>query len=276
MRRLAWLGWSIALVCALCALMASSAAAEESTYEHEYNHALALGIRGYMYAQPLLDAERIYKTVTSVTVPGTEGEAPVNQFSHFQGLATTKEGCVVAPNDDTVYADGWMKLKPQPVVLHVPEAERFDVVELASPWTENFANIGTEASGVHPPGTYLVVGPGTDEGLEEVEGLKVIHSPYDRVYLIGRVLVESPADTPNAVAIEDEMKMVPLNDYKKYGLAYEPPPPKTEVTKTTCGHVPGTAEGENPLKYWKALSRALRNSRRRRWWMRRSSKNWRQ
>ena len=50
------------------------------------------------------------------------------------------------------------------MVLNVPEANRFDVVELVSPWTENFANVGTEASGVLPPGNYLVAGPGTDEG----------------------------------------------------------------------------------------------------------------
>ena len=258
MRRVFTLGVCIALVCGLGALWAGAAAAEETPYEREYQQALALGIRGYMYAQPLLDTERIFKTSTSVTVPTALGYAPVNQFSHFQTLATTKESVVVAPNNDTLYAIAWLNLKSQPVVLHVPEAERFDVVELISPWTENFANVGTEASGIYAPGNYLIAAPGTDEGLEEVEGLKVIHSPYDRVWLVGRVVVDDAEDTPNALAIEEQMKLVPLKQWKQSGLAYKPPPPKTEVTTPTVATIPGTGEGENPLKYWRALSRALK------------------
>lgn len=256
MRRVLRAAPCLLLLLGLALLWASTASAE-GTYEQEYNRAVALGVRGYMYGQPLLDTNRIFKTSTSVTVPTDIGYAPVNQFSHFQHLTTTKETVVVAPNADTLYAVAWLKLTPQPIVLHVPEANRFDVVEMISPWTENFANVGTEASGIYPPGNYLVVGPGTDEGQEEVDGLKLIHSPYDRVWLVGRVVVEGAEDTPNALAIEEEMKLIPLRHWLKDGLNYQPPAPKQEVTEPTIATIPGTAEGENPMRYWKALGRAL-------------------
>src|SRR5690242_3799198 len=78
----------------LLALCARPAAAEE--FEKERKEALSLGLEAYEYGQPLLDSQRIYKAITSVTVPNEFGEAPVNQFSHFKALATEKEGCVVA------------------------------------------------------------------------------------------------------------------------------------------------------------------------------------
>lgn len=256
MRRIAGLGLCLAVACALCALFAGAAMAESELQEVERGR--ELGIKAYDYGQPVLDAERIYKTSTSVTVATEQGYAPVNQFSHFKHLTTNKESVVVAPNDDTLYAVAWLKLNAQPMVLHVPEANRFDVVEMVSPWTENFANVGTEASGIYAPGNYLVVGPGTDEGMEEVAGLKVIHSPYDRAWLIGRVVVEGPADTPNALAIEEQMEIVPFKKWAKEGLAYKAPPPKKEVTEPTVAHIPGTEGKENKLRYWKALGKALK------------------
>lgn len=255
MRKLVLGAACLAAVCALAMQFAALASAANEGEERE--QALAVGIEGYVYGQPLLDAERVFKTSTSVTVPTQIGYAPVNQFSHFQHLTTTNETVVVAPNDDTLYAVAWAQLKPHAIVLHVPEASRFDVVELVSPWTENFANIGTEASGIYPPGNYLLVAPGVDEGISEAEGMTVIHSPYSRVWLIGRVVVQGPADTPNALAIEEQMKLVPLNRWAKEGLAYKPKPPRREVTEAKIAHVPGAGEKENHLKYWRALGKAL-------------------
>lgn len=149
MRRMAGLGLCLAVACALCALLASVAMAESELQEEERGR--EIGVEAYMYGQPILDTERIFKTSTSVTVATEQGYAPINQFSHFKHLTTNKESVVVAPNDDTLYAVAWLKLNRQPMVLHVPEANRFDVVEMVSPWTENFANIGTEASGIYAP-----------------------------------------------------------------------------------------------------------------------------
>ena len=205
---------------AVCAVFATGAMAETEEPGNR-TRAANWASKAYVYGQPLLDMERIFHTSTSVNVATESGYAPVNQFAHFKHLVTTNESVVVAPNDDTLYATGWLELKRQPMVVHVPAASRFDVVEMVSPWTENFANVGTEASGILPPGDYLVAGPGRDVGMEEVDGLKVIHSPYDRVWLIGRVVVEGPSDT-EALPLEEQMKIVPLKNWLKEGLSYKP------------------------------------------------------
>jgi len=248
------------LVCAVSGLAASAAFGGESEqFEKERHAAFLLGLQGYIYGQPLLDTQRIYDTITSVTEPDTQGDAPANQFSHLQTLSTVKEGCVVAPNADTLYSIAELKLTPQPIVIHFPkvEPERLNVVEMLSPYTENFATIGQDASGLIAPGDYLIAGPGKYASAEEVDGLKVIHSPYNQVWLIARTVVKSPEDVATARAIQAEEKLVPLKSWLKEGTGYVPPS-SAEKTTAVCGHVPGTQTGENHLLYWKALGRALK------------------
>ena len=249
-----------AVLCALSGMSAAAAFAEETEqFKAERLAALSLGVQAYLYGQPLMDTQRIYKTITGVSKPDTQGDAPANQFSHLQTLATTKQGCVVAPNADTLYSIAELKLTPQPIVIHFPrvEPERLNIVEMLSPYTENFGIIGQDTSGLIAPGDYLIAGPGKYTGVEEVDGLKVIHSPYDQVWLIARTVVKGPSDVETARAIQAEQKLVPLKSWLKEGLAYVPPTSEEKLT-TTCGHVPGTLAGENTLLYWKALGKYLK------------------
>jgi hypothetical protein len=248
---------ALALTCAVSAITVAGASAEE--YSKEYEQALKVGTQAYVYGQPLMDMQRVYQDQTSVTVPDHVGDAPVNQFSHFTELANTKEGVVVAPNADTLYSIAWLQLKPQPIVVHVPASPgRFNVVPLMTPYTENFADIGEGASGMMAPGNYVIAAGKKYAGKEEIDGMKVIHSPYDRAWIIQRTLVKSHEDLPNAAAIQAETKLVPLHRWKKEGLAYQPPAPQTEVTTPTEYTVPGTQAGEDPMLYWTALGAALK------------------
>ncbi len=248
---------ALAVTCAMSVVAVAGASAEE--YNREYEHALSVGTQAYVYAEPLLDMQRVFQSMTSVTVPDHVGDAPVNQLSHFTELANTKEGLVVAPNADTLYSIAWLQLKPHPIVLHVPASPgRFDVVPLMTPYTENFADVGEGASGMMAPGNYVIVAEKRYDGVEELDGMKVIHSPYDRAWIIQRTLVKSHEDLPNAIAIQSETKLVPLNMWRKDGLSYAPPKPEKEVTAPTEYRVPGTQAGEEPLAYWTALGVALK------------------
>ncbi len=104
----------------------------------------------------------------------------------------------------------------------------------------------------------MIAGPDVDRDKEEVQGMKVIHSPYGRVWLVARTVVNSEADTSNAVAIQAEQKLVPLNKWKTEGLNYTPPAPEKVVTTPIETHVPGTVAGEEPLVYWTALGAAMK------------------
>ena len=243
----------------LLALAAMPAGAAAGGYAQEYTEGLVLGLQGYVYGEPLMNMQRLYQSNTSVTVADEIGDAPVNQFSHFPALSETKEGEIVAPNADTLYSVAWLQLKPQPIVLHVPASPgRFSDVPLYSPYEENFANVGEGASGQLPPGNYVIAGPTRLRGVEETEGMRVIHSPYDRVWLLPRTLVRSQQDQSDAVALQAQMKLVPLESWKREGLAYQPPAPEREITQYTAYTVPGTQPGEDPIVYWTALGAALK------------------
>ena len=211
-----------------------------------------------------MDMEHIYATQTSVTVADNAGDAPVNQWSHFTALASTKEGLVVAPNADTLYSTAWLDLQPEPIVLHVPDTgSRFNVVPMLTPYEENIANIGNDFSGGLAPGNYLIEGPGDQFDRWTPPGLTVIHSPYDRLWLIARTLVENPADTGNAIAIQAQEKLVPLSDWFTQGLNYTPPAARPTVTTPTVASIPGTQAGENPSTISTRLDSSCASSRRR-------------
>src|SRR5258708_566400 len=110
----------------------------------EYQRALDLGVRAYVYGYPLLDTNRVYLTSTSANVPSGAGAGPVNQFSNIRRLTNPSDRTVVAPNHDTLYSIAWLNLRAQPIVVHMPVVrDRFVVFELLDPYTENFANIGS-------------------------------------------------------------------------------------------------------------------------------------
>src|SRR5262249_9765691 len=163
------------------AVLPTTASAQE--YLREYVHGLSVGLEAYVYGEPLLNMQRTFQSNTSVTVPDQIGDAPVNQFSHLPTpLAEARAANRVHANGDTISSVAWLQLTPSPIVLHVPASPgRFSDVPLYSPYEENFANIGEGASGQLPPGNYVIAGPGQLAGEEEVQGMKVIRSPYERV-----------------------------------------------------------------------------------------------
>src|SRR4051812_10975040 len=76
-----------ALVLACAALLAAAARAGAENYWKDYANAHNIGLEGYVYGQPLLDADATFRAKTSVTVADHYGDAPVNQLSHFTSLA---------------------------------------------------------------------------------------------------------------------------------------------------------------------------------------------
>jgi hypothetical protein len=217
----------------------------------EYQRALGLGVRAYVYGYPLLDTNRVFRTSTSVNVHDGSGAGPINQFSHFRRFTNPSDKTVVAPNRDTLYSIAWLNLRPQPIVVHMPVVKgRFVVFELVDPYTNNFASIGSVG---HPPGDYAVVPRGWRGRLPR--GVKEIRSAYTRVWVIGRTYIKNAADTPNVVKIQNEYSLTPLD---KWGTSHRPTMPKHLVKRPTQFKVPGTQPGSDPLAFFDALGDQLK------------------
>jgi hypothetical protein len=254
MARIAWLGVVVALLMVARVVPVPRAAAQYNpgspSQAAEYQRALALGVQAYVYGYPLLDTNRVFSTSTSVNVPNGAGAGPVNRFSNIRRLTGPSDRTVVAPNHDTLYSIAWLKLTPQPIVVHMPAVKRFVVFELLDPYTENFALIGSVG---RRPGNYAVVPPRWRGRLPR--GVAAIRSPYTRVWIIGRTYIENAADTPNVVRIQNRFSLTPLN---RWGRRYRPARPAHVRLKAREYTVPGTAPGQNPLAFFDALGDQLR------------------
>jgi len=226
----------------------------------EYDAAFALASDAYEYGLPLLDMARTFRTSTSVNVTNGRGGGPVNQFNHFRKLADARDRTVVLPNSDTLYSMAWLDLSHGPVVIHSRKStKRFHVFELLDPWTENFANIGSPPRGL-PDGNYLVT---TKQWKGKIpRGLKVVRSPYDRVWVIGRTLVLDRSDLPRVHRIQNTYRIVPLRKWNpKRPESYRPKRPATVDRTINQAHIPGTGEGEDPATFFDALGDQLKRFR---------------
>lgn len=255
----------IAVAVAAGVLLVPTAASAEAKRDEggDYSTGYLLGQKAYAYGLPLLDTERVFQTATSVNVSDDSGNGPVNQFNHLPKLAIPQPGqqTVVAPNSDTLYSLAWLDLSRGPQVVHVPAIkDRFYVMEMLTPWTENFYNItsldgppGTGTHGLTSGGDFAVVPPGYTGTLPA--GVHRVESPYKRVWILGRTLIRGESDTAAVNAIQKQYTVTPLSHY---GRPYTPPKPCPPDTTLDFATIPGTRPGDDPLKFYTALGREMR------------------
>lgn len=223
----------------------------------EYEAARDLASEAWEYGLPALEMNRTFRISTSVNVPSGRGGGPVNRFSHFRKLADAKDRTVVLPNSDTLYSMAWINLRKGPQVIHTKKGtKRYHVLELLDPWTENFANIGSP-DGARKDGSYLVVGKKWKGKVPK--GLKLIRSPYDRIWIIGRTLVYGQADLARVHKVQNTYKIVPLKKWnRKRPYSYKYPKPKKADRTPDEYLLPGTGPGEDPATYFDAIGDMLK------------------
>ena len=141
-------------------------------------------------------------------VPAT----PFNAFGHARTLAGP-ETEFVSINNDTVYSVAQLDLSVGPVLLRVPAVgDRYYVLQFVDAWTDNFAYVGTRATGSEA-GSYLLVPPGWEgtegEGSSESvpEGATVIRFPTRIGTIVGRWAVAGEGDLPAVHALQDAVTL---------------------------------------------------------------------
>jgi hypothetical protein len=219
----------LALALAALAGVAGPAAGNASA---DYQQGYDLGLEAWRYGLPLVKMDQTFRVQTSVNVPDGRGRGPVNRFSHIRVLADDSARDVVAPNNDTPYSIAWLDLRRQPMVIHIPRVNRYFVIPLYDPYTEDFRNLGSVSR--TKPGDYVVTGPGQHR-VRIPKGAHRIKSRYDRVWIIGRTINYGKADLKNTRRIQDGYRIVPLS---RYGTHYKPPVPKHPDTEVNDVPVP--------------------------------------
>lgn len=113
----------------------------------------------YVYGFPMvMNYKTMYMYVVNEKSPEYKG--PFNYLGCEARVYTPDDKAVVTPNSDTPYCMFWVDLRPEPVVISVPEMEpkRFYHLQLIDLYTHNFAYIGTLTTG-NGAGKYLIAGP---------------------------------------------------------------------------------------------------------------------
>ena len=158
---------------------------------------------GYIFTFPLYEMYRV-RYLAERAPFRTER----NVFHHRRELADHTTRAVTTPNADTLYSSSFLDLSPGPLLLEVPEiADRYYSLAFLDFYTNNFANVGTRATGGHA-GTYLIAGPGWTGTLPP--NTSVIRSPTNAVWLLGRFLVTGPQDLAAIHREQDGLKLSPV------------------------------------------------------------------
>jgi hypothetical protein len=137
--------------------------------------------------------------------------AGFNNYLHARQLFGPDYDLVVSPNNDTLYSTTWADLRTEPIVITVPPTgDRYFVIQLVDMFTDNFAYIGTRATG-REGGTFLLVGPGFRGPLPDKEFTQVIVSRSHFAALATRTAVNGTADLAAVAALQDQLKIEALS-----------------------------------------------------------------
>jgi hypothetical protein len=147
-----------------------------------------------------------------------DGPIPINSLQTqpqasfadpFRTSASASSVATTGVNRDTLLTVGWLDLRKEPTVLHVPDmAGRYYSVQFTDPSNNtNFAYVGKRTTGT-ADGTYLISGPHWNGVVPE--GVTRIASPNNSVLVVGRVLVAGDDDLSSAYTLTKQIQLVPL------------------------------------------------------------------
>lgn len=167
---------------------------------------------------PLFEIARMRAANTQRKHPeqGYAGDSPassmrwVNQFTHTRRLRSPADTEVVTPNNDTLFTNAWLDLSAGPLVIDVPEmGQRYWVLGFLDAWTNPWAYAGRRTTGGAAQRLF-VHGPGWSGAVPE--GMHVISSPSQDVWIIGRILADAEAgDLAQVHALQDRFKISRLD-----------------------------------------------------------------
>lgn len=169
--------------------------------------ALAARLReAFVYTFPVHDLAQVRWQITQN--PQNRNRVPVNGLLHYRRLLDHRARTVTQPNNDTLYSLSYLALHGGPMRLRLPDmGERYCSVALLDIFTNNFACLGSRTTGTRAA-EFLLAGPGWTG--ETPAGTQLIRCPSNDVWLLGRLLVDGEHDLPAVHALQDAIRLEPL------------------------------------------------------------------
>jgi hypothetical protein len=168
-----------------------------------------LGAEAYVFGYPLVITD-VTRESAAVSV------GPPNRLIRVRQFPPVGFRAVVRPNYDTLYTTAFIAMSRGPWVFEMPpNSERYEVMPFMDAWTNVFATPGTRSTGTRG-GRYLLAGPAWHGPVPD--GMTLLRSPTDIVWLIGRTQTNGSADYPTVHRLQDGLHLRSLQDWQN-GIA---------------------------------------------------------
>jgi hypothetical protein len=183
--------------------------------------AYAAGVQAYINGYPMMD---LYRTLWETSFDPQRGhDRTLNEFFVFDRLITSKDDWVVTPNEDTIYSRAFLDLRKEPVILTIPSTNRQYWIPVSDLRHDFDANLSWDTVGAGG-GAFALCAPGW-QGVLPV-GVTRIDMGTPIGWTLPRFAVDGPADLPAAVALQNQVKLIPLSQWGAANVARPKPDPK--------------------------------------------------
>lgn len=232
-------------------LFATAAVTPARATEPAQDEALAytVGVQTYIYSYPLMD---LYRTLWETSFDPKRGhDRTINEFYDFRRLVTSADDWVVTPNEDTIYSRAFLDLRKEPIILMIPPTGGRQFWFPVSDMHHDFdANLSWDTIGSRG-GAFAFCPPGWQGVLPD--DVKRIDVGTPIIWTLGRFGVNGDADVPNATALQDKTRLVPLSQWGQREVA-RPRPNASDYPIFT------RADFTDARKYFTTLNSVLRLS----------------
>ncbi|MCV2361304.1 DUF1214 domain-containing protein [Paucibacter sp. TC2R-5] len=206
----------------LFAVAATAAVTPARTAEPAQDEALAYatGVQTYINGFPMMD---LYRTLWETSFDPKRGhDRTVNEFFAFDRLITSKDDWVITPNNDTIYSRAFLDLRKEPIIIAIPPTTRQYWVPISDLRHDFDANLSWDTVGARG-GAFALCPPGWQGVLPE--GVKRIDMGTPIGWMLPRFAVNGDADLPGAVALQKQVRLVPLSQWGATNVARPKPDP---------------------------------------------------
>lgn len=211
----------LAAASAVCLLLGQLTPAHATEPAQDENLAYTIGVQAYIDGFPMMD---LYRTLWETSFDPDRGhDRTVNEFFVFDRLITSADDWVVTANEDTIYLRAFLDLRQEPMILVIPPmGDRQYWIPVSDMRHDFDANLSWDTVGAQG-GAFALCPPGWQGLLPE--GVRRIEVGTPIIWMLPRFAVDGAADLPAAVALQKQVRLVPLSQWGAANVTRPKPDP---------------------------------------------------